>query len=207
MFHTIKQLTDNAVDADRSARDTAASRRQRLGPLRAASVCLLALFFALLSMTAPAARAGVEAAFSPEGGALALTLSIINKAEKSILVAAFSFTSTPVAKALTNAARRGVKVRVVADKETNSKGYTAVAFLVGKGVPVRLNGAYNHMHNKFMVTDSKHVQTGSFNYTRAATDKNAENVLVVRDDPVIAAKYTAEWERLWNEGEDFKKRW
>jgi phosphatidylserine/phosphatidylglycerophosphate/cardiolipin synthase-like enzyme len=174
------------------------------------SACLLALLLALLPAApvgAPAARAGVEAAFSPEGGALGLTLSIINKAEKSILVAAFSFTSTPVAKALTNAARRGVKVRVVADKEANSKGYTAVAFLAGRGVPVRLNGAYNHMHHKFMVTDGKHVQTGSFNYTRAAAEKNAENVLVVRDDPALAAKYAAEWERLWKEGEDFKKRW
>ncbi|MDR2604970.1 MAG: phospholipase D family protein [Desulfovibrio sp.] len=173
------------------------------------SLCLFALFLALLPATpvaAPAAGAGVETAFSPAGGALALTLSLINKAEKSILVAAFSFTSTPVAKALTNAARRGVRVRVVADKETNDKGYTAVVFLANQGIPVRLNGAYNHMHNKFMVADGRHVQTGSFNYTRAAAEKNAENVLVVRNDPVTAAKYTAEWERLWNEGEEFKKR-
>jgi phosphatidylserine/phosphatidylglycerophosphate/cardiolipin synthase-like enzyme len=157
-------------------------------------------------LPAAAAPAGVEAAFSPEGGALSLTLSVINKAEKSILAAAFSFTSKPVAQALVKAARRGVRVRVVADKETNDKGYTAVVFLANSGVPVRLNGAYNHMHNKFMVADGRHVQTGSFNYTRAAAEKNAENVLVVRDNPAIAAKYTAEWERLWNEGEDFRKR-
>jgi phosphatidylserine/phosphatidylglycerophosphate/cardiolipin synthase-like enzyme len=168
------------------------------------------LFLALLPATpvaAPAAPARVETAFSPEGGASALTISVIDKAEKSILMAAFSFTSKPVAQALVKAARRGVKVRVVADKETNSKGYTAVVFLAGRGIPVRLNGAYNHMHNKFMVADGRHVQTGSFNYTHAAAEKNAENVLVVRDDPVTAAKYTAEWERLWNEGEDFRKRW
>jgi phosphatidylserine/phosphatidylglycerophosphate/cardiolipin synthase-like enzyme len=170
-----------------------------------------ATFFAILlsaaaPVRAPSARADIDAAFSPGGGASALTLASIDKAEKSILVAAFAFTSKPVARALLNAARRGVKVRVVADKQTHSKGYTAVTFLANKGIPVRLNGAYNHMHNKFMVMDGRHVQTGSFNYTRAASEKNAENVLVVRNDPVTAAKYTAEWERLWNEGEDFRKR-
>jgi phosphatidylserine/phosphatidylglycerophosphate/cardiolipin synthase-like enzyme len=166
--------------------------------------------FAVLStaapVPAPSARAAVAAAFSPGGEASALTLSVINGAEKSILVAAFVFTSKPIAQALTKAARRGVKVRVVADRQVNSEGYTAVTFLANRGIPVRLNGVYKHMHDKFMVIDGRHVQTGSFNYTRAASEKNAENVLVVRDDPATAAKYTAEWERLWNEGKDFKKR-
>ncbi|MDR1945705.1 MAG: phospholipase D family protein [Desulfovibrio sp.] len=177
----------------------------------AACPALLALLLmSAAPVRAPAAAVppapGVEAAFSPGGGALELTLSVIDEAEKSILVAAFSFTSKPVALALLNAARRGVQVRVVADSQANSEGYTAVTFLANGGVPVRLNGVYNHMHNKFMVADGRHVQTGSFNYTRAAAEKNAENVLVVRDDPDTAAKYTVVWERLWKEGQVFRKR-
>ena len=46
------------------------------------------------------------------------------------------------------------------------------------------------------------VQTGSFNYTSAAAQRNAENVIVVRNAPAIAAQYDAEWRRLWSEGSE-----
>jgi len=97
--------------------------------------------------------------------------------------------------------KRGVKVQVVADKKGNSSQYTAVTFLANQGVPVRLNGRYAIHHHKFMVIDGKHVETGSFNYSAAAVNKNAENVLVLRDVPELAAQYAAEWQRLWNEAE------
>ena len=45
-----------------------------------------------------------------------------------------------------------------------------------------------------MVIDGETVNTGSFNFTAAAQKSNAENLLVL-DDPALAAKYTANWER------------
>ena len=53
-----------------------------------------------------------------------------------------------------------------------------------------------------MVIDGQAVQTGSFNYTASAAGRNAENVLVVRDAPAVAAAYAAEWRRLWDEATD-----
>jgi phosphatidylserine/phosphatidylglycerophosphate/cardiolipin synthase-like enzyme len=38
------------------------------------------------------------------------------------------------------------------------------------------------------------VITGSFNFTAAAQNHNAENLLVL-DDPALAAEYKANWER------------
>jgi phosphatidylserine/phosphatidylglycerophosphate/cardiolipin synthase-like enzyme len=58
-----------------------------------------------------------------------------------------------------------------------------------------------------MVIDGRHIQTGSFNYSAAAVNKNAENVLVIRDAPELARMYAAEWERLWEEGEDVEARY
>jgi phosphatidylserine/phosphatidylglycerophosphate/cardiolipin synthase-like enzyme len=43
-----------------------------------------------------------------------------------------------------------------------------------------------------MIIDGATVLTGSFNFTTAAEDKNAENLLVVRDKK-IAKKYRANW--------------
>lgn len=127
--------------------------------------------------------------FSASQNALQLVLSTINSARLNIDVAAYSFTSKPVAAALAAAKNRGVAVRVVADEKSNNGKYTAVTFLANQGVPVRLNGRYAIMHNKFMVVDGNTVQTGSFNYTASAVSRNAENVLLIKEVPELAATY------------------
>lgn len=139
--------------------------------------------------------------FSASQNALQLVLSTINSARLNIDVAAYSFTSKPVATALVAAKRRGVAVRVVADEKSNTGKYTAVTYLANQGVPVRHNGRYAIMHNKFMVVDGDTVQTGSFNYTASALSRNAENVLLIQEVPELAATYQGEFNRLWNESE------
>jgi phosphatidylserine/phosphatidylglycerophosphate/cardiolipin synthase-like enzyme len=151
-------------------------------------------------------RASVQLGFSPGEGALDLVLATIQGARKSILVAAYSFTSRPVATALVDAQRRGVTVYVVADGPEAGKGYSAVSFLANQGVPVRSNTRFPLMHSKFMVVDGLHVQTGSFNYT-AAGARNAENVLVLRDVPAVAAEYGRNWKQLWLGAEPFSPRY
>ncbi|HDV5163465.1 TPA: DUF1669 domain-containing protein, partial [Escherichia coli] len=79
--------------------------------------------------------------------------------------------------------------------------YTAATWLARHGIPVRVNGHYDIMHNKFMIIDGRTVETGSFNYTASADKRNAENVIVLRDMPDAAQPYSREFERLWNESE------
>ncbi|MDR1777911.1 MAG: phospholipase D family protein [Desulfovibrio sp.] len=162
--------------------------------------------FLILSFTCSAYAAQIEVAFSPEGKAIDLVLKVINKAQKSVHVAAYHFTNGQIAQALAAAHKRGIDVRVVADKVDNSqkKKTSAVGYVVEHGIPMRLNGQYTVLHDKFLVVDGKHVQTGSFNYTIAATQKNAENVLVVWDNPMVAGQYEQEWARLWSAGEAIK---
>jgi phosphatidylserine/phosphatidylglycerophosphate/cardiolipin synthase-like enzyme len=52
---------------------------------------------------------------------------------------------------------------------------------------------YAIAHNKVIVIDSETVLTGSFNFTKAAQEKNAENLLIIRD-PALAAQYTQNWD-------------
>lgn len=149
--------------------------------------------------TAPATR--TEAAFAPDPAALELVLKGIRSAQHSIHVAAYLFTSKPVALALLDARRRGVDIAVVADRKENSAAYSATRFLASQRLPVRLNGRYAILHHKFMIIDQLHVQTGSFNYTAAAASKNAENVLIIWNAPELAARYEAIWQQLWQEAE------
>ena len=128
-------------------------------------------------------------------------LSAINDAQKTLRMAAYSFTSKPIAAALVKAHNRGVDVQVVMDKSQRKGTYTGATYLANEGIVVRINSQYAIMHNKFIVVDGVSVETGSFNYTRAAAEKNAENVVYLKDVPGIAAKYSVEWERLWSEAE------
>jgi phosphatidylserine/phosphatidylglycerophosphate/cardiolipin synthase-like enzyme len=137
--------------------------------------------------------------FYPNGVSLDLILQEIAQAERSILVAAYSFTSKPIAQALLKAHRRGVGVFVVADDRGNSSSYTAVTFLANNGVTVRINDNYAIFHHKFMIFDERDVQTGSFNYSAAAFKSNAENVLVIKNAPDLARHYALEWKRVWDE--------
>lgn len=149
------------------------------------------------------AAAVLQVGFSPGPGGLRVVLNIINGAEREVLLAAYSFTSPQVVQALIAAHRRGVDVKVVVDKKgnaTNSSSRQALNLLVNNGIPVRLNGKYAIHHDKFLVVDRSHVQTGSFNYSRSAETRNSENVLAVWNVPELAAQYTRHWESRYSEG-------
>jgi len=156
------------------------------------------------SMTLVTDEPSLSVAFSP-GNAEGLVVETIDGAQKSLRVAAYSFTSKPIAKALVAAEKRGVDVQVVLDKSQQSERYTSATFIAHAGIPVRINSRYAIMHNKFIVVDGATVETGSFNYTRSAQARNAENVVVIRQQPRFAATYTEEWNRLWNEAEPYQQ--
>ncbi|MGP1952968.1 MAG: phospholipase D family protein [Arsenophonus sp. ET-KM2-MAG3] len=146
----------------------------------------------------------IEIGFSPGKKAKQIILSAIEEAKKSIDIAAYSFTNKSIALALVDARNRGINVRVVADKKSNSKKYTAVTYLANHHISVRLNDKYAIMHNKFMIIDNHSIETGSFNYTKNAEKRNAENVIYIKNRPDIAEKYIREFNRLWSEAIDKK---
>ena len=114
-------------------------------------------------------------------------------ARARVLVQAYSFTSQPIARALAEARRRGVRVEVILDKSQRREHYAAAAILARAGVPVEIDAAHAIAHNKVMVIDGETVLTGSFNFTESAEERNAENLLVVRD-AAVAAQYAKNWE-------------
>jgi phosphatidylserine/phosphatidylglycerophosphate/cardiolipin synthase-like enzyme len=147
-----------------------------------------------------------EVAFSPKDGATELVVKVINSARQSIRLAAYSFTSKPIARALVDAHKRGVDVEVVVDKSQKSERYTSATFLANMGIPVRVDSMHAIMHNKFIVVDGQDVENGSFNYTSAAENRNAENALVNWNNPKLAAIYTTNWQEHWDHSEPYQAR-
>jgi phosphatidylserine/phosphatidylglycerophosphate/cardiolipin synthase-like enzyme len=60
-------------------------------------------------------------------------------------------------------------------------------------VPTKIDAEHAISHNKVMIIDGEIVITGSFNFTKAAQEKNAENLLIIRD-PTLAVQYTQNWQ-------------
>jgi phosphatidylserine/phosphatidylglycerophosphate/cardiolipin synthase-like enzyme len=152
------------------------------------------------------AQGTIEIAFAPypQRQAQRLVEKIIDASESSVTIAAYQMTSKPIADALCRAAGRGVLVTAVLDRKSNpsGRGYSKRDYLSKCGVAVRTDARYPIMHDKFIVVDNKHVETGSFNYSFAAAERNAENAMVIWNNPSLAAKYAEEFDRLFAEAED-----
>lgn len=160
-----------------------------------------------LSIALPAtASPSIQTAFSPEGCALELVLGTIGSASESIRMMGYSFTSPEVVRALVDAHRRGVDVKIVLDEKGNRNrpSVAAMNLVADAGIPVRTNDRYAIMHDKVIIVDGQTVETGSFNYTRAGARKNSGNVLVIREMPEIASRYLAHWQSRWPQGTDWK---
>jgi phosphatidylserine/phosphatidylglycerophosphate/cardiolipin synthase-like enzyme len=135
----------------------------------------------------------LEVYFSPNGGCTDAVIRELNKAKSTVLVQAYTFTSAPIAKALLNAHKRGVKVEVILDKSQRTDQYSSATFFFNAGIPVKIDAAHAIAHNKVMVVDGETVITGSFNFTKAAEENNAENLLVIHDRK-LADLYTKNWQ-------------
>ncbi len=162
------------------------------------SVCRsLAVLFVLFSLPWHLGAADVvlnnapaHVFFSPGGGATKAIVRQIGEATREVLMQAYLFTSKPVQAALIRARKRGVEVEVILDgyEQKEHKHVTARVLRAG-GVNVRLDNRHACAHNKLIIIDRRTVITGSFNFTYAAEDKNAENLLIIASEH-LAALYT-----------------
>lgn len=138
--------------------------------------------------------ASIQVGFSPEGTAQQVVLNTINQSQKSVRLMAYSFTSPEVVRALINARKRGVDVRVVIDEKGNTcdkckASKAAMNLLVNAGIPLRTVSKYKIMHDKVIITDGANVETGSYNFSTAANKSNSENAILIQDVPELAQQY------------------
>jgi phosphatidylserine/phosphatidylglycerophosphate/cardiolipin synthase-like enzyme len=107
-------------------------------------------------------------------------------------VQAYSFTSAAIAGAIVEAHKRGVAVQVVLDRGQRTEKYSSADFVAHAGIPTFIDAKHPIAHNKIIIIDEMVVITGSFNFTKAAEEKNAENLLVIHD-PELAERYLENW--------------
>jgi hypothetical protein len=165
----------------------------------------IVLLAASLLITAPVMAGTIRVGFSPEGTAHQLVLGTIDSAKSSIRMMAYSFTDPSVMKALINAKKRGVDIKIVIDKDgnRNKSSLAAMNLVTGAGIQLRTDDDFKIQHDKVIIVDNKSVETGSYNYSQSAAKVNSENAILIQDAPDLAAQYLAHWQDRWQRGQDW----
>lgn len=88
---------------------------------------------------------------------------------------------------------RGVKIQIILDKSQESAHYSETDFFSQMGIPTYIDSAHAIAHNKVIIIDNDTLITGSFNFTKAAQEKNAENLLILHD-PAMIDLYKKNWQ-------------
>lgn len=134
----------------------------------------------------------INVCFTPPSGCGSLIAQEIAKAKDSIYVQAFGLTSQKIVDQLIQAKQNGVQVRVLLDRSNLNDKYSKMNELKRAGIEVSIDKVPGIAHNKIMIIDKNKVITGSFNFTNAADNRNAENVLFIENSD-IAATYLQGW--------------
>lgn len=148
----------------------------------------------------------VRLCFTPGSSCTDKIIKEIAAARSEILIQAYSFTSAPIAKALIEAHKRGVRVAAILDKSQRTAKYTSATFLANMRIPTYIDSKHAIAHNKIMIIDSSTTITGSFNFTRAAEEKNAENLLIINSKE-IAKAYRENWHEHLKHSERYEPRY
>lgn len=182
---------------------------RRLAPLCLA--LMLTTVRADASIAVMPAQGVQQVAFAPWDDVEGLIIDVIQGAEAQVLVQAYLLTSKKIATTLVAARRRGIDVQVMVDAEQAARTASTgmIPALATAGIPVWMETGYQNAHNKVIVIDpatsNATVITGSYNFTWTAQHRNAENILVSRKNPALAARYASNWERHRREAVPYKK--
>lgn len=143
---------------------------------------------------------GVRAFFAPGLNPVDAILAMIDSAERTIVVAQFTFTLRVLADAIGQAIRRGVKVRVLLDQMQSQVRGSMIVYLKALEAEVRVDKEPGLMHLKYCIVDNARMVTGSFNWTKQATRLNRENLLVI-EIPEIVKLHVQNFEEIWQSAE------
>ncbi len=142
-----------------------------------------------------------NAYFSPGEDVKKRLIALCEHASRSLDVCVFTIADDQLCQALIDAHRKGVIVRVITDDEkTKDKGSDIYA-LIRAGIEVRTDDDPAHMHHKFVIRDKAMLASGSFNWTRSATTKNQENIIVTNEKSLVR-DFLTQFDTLWKDYEN-----
>lgn len=160
-------------------------------------VCLL--------QTPVCASATIDVYYAPEDQPIDHVVGLYVHARRYIYVSVYALTAPSAVKALVEAKRRGLDIRVITDRErlNDPKQHSAVSTLRLAGVPIKINRHDGLMHLKQVVIDDVINASGSANHTTSGNRYNDERLDVITDAR-LTAKAREKFLAMWNDRTRFE---
>lgn len=134
--------------------------------------------------------------FSPGDDCRDAIINICQQARSQIDICVFTLSDNRISEQISAAFQRGIAMRIITDNDKANDDGSDIYRLAREGIAVKTDHTPNHMHHKFAVIDQQILINGSFNWTRSASERNQENVMVSYAPAAIEA-YLATFEQLW----------
>ena len=147
--------------------------------------------------TLPGSQQSLQLFFLPQANtALDKLIQVIDSAQKTVRVAIYTFTHAKLIAALTRAHQRGVSVTCAFDRDSTQRtSQQAFTELTQAGVATWVNARPGLLHYKMMIVDDELLVAGSANWTRAAFEKNDDNILIIHP---LQQQQKEKINHLWN---------
>lgn len=123
-------------------------------------------------------------------------VELIRNSQTDIDVAVYSINNNNIINSLEDAKKRGVTIRILTDRLQAFGKSSKVALLHDKGFNIKVNSHNKIMHDKFAIFDKQKAIAGSFNWTYAAANKNAEDCVIINnqnDISVLENRFNELW--------------
>ena len=142
-----------------------------------------------------------EIHYAPRENLESLDAREIGRAELSIDMAAYVLSDQRIIEALTDAAERGVLVRLYLDRSQfaehgAARGGLVEALLAHPNVAARVKAESVLMHLKAYAIDGTVLRTGSGNFSRSGLASQDNDAIFIADPAVVDA-FESNFERIW----------
>ena len=134
--------------------------------------------------------------FSPGSECLEAIQMRLRNTKSSADICVFTLSDDRISDEVVAVHRRGVRVRVITDNKKEFDRGSDVGRLREAGVPIAVDRTEAHMHHKFAIFDGTWLLSGSYNWTRSASEANEENLIQSKDMPLLA-QFSRRFELLW----------
>jgi phosphatidylserine/phosphatidylglycerophosphate/cardiolipin synthase-like enzyme len=146
---------------------------------------------------------------------------LLNTSQQQVDFALFVFSEPGLSNILQTKSQQGVKVEGLIDRQFAYRDYSSGLSLMGIDVSQSCQGVGQGegtnstplatigvptlpigdlLHHKFAVIDRQTVITGSHNWSNAANYHNDETLLIIQNNPTVAAHFDREFGRLYEHG-------
>jgi phosphatidylserine/phosphatidylglycerophosphate/cardiolipin synthase-like enzyme len=144
---------------------------------------------------------GNQTLFTSQGSVARSIEGLLLEARVSVDAALYRITNPRLARALGKARDRGLRVRLLVDRNKYQATAVTRKLIAENSLPFQAiygrKEKGSKLHHKFAVLDGHIVLTGSYNWTLDSEERNFDHMLVLRDTDLVLA-YQQEFERLWS---------